>query len=214
MDNYKQIWKTNNKTKLIEFNDELQFNDFKSNGYNIKSTVHNKFSRIRVTIVDWTNGKKEKTNVINYLLLPSKMKLISDRILTKDIDFFSKVDNYTKKAGYYEQKINPHQKDANGNSPVSCINIYYQEKMRSPWTINIEEGVGKVGKNNNTGGIIVQPQTYNRIANSTLYITDSEILDGMIQIKDYINTFETVSMNKMLKARAEYVNTRIKNNAN
>jgi len=103
--NTRQITKSNNKTKLIEFNDMMQGNDFSEISGVMKSSVHSKFSRIRVTIVDWTNGKGESAVVVNHNITPITMKTIAELVLSGNTEVFEQTDKYSKRPAFLNKKL-------------------------------------------------------------------------------------------------------------
>lgn len=200
---YQQIIKVNNRTKLIEFLDCLQSNDFSKETGVQKSTTHGKFSRIQATIVDWTNGKKEKAVVVSYNFHPTVLKAISHAVLTNQLEDFKKTDKYSKKNGYFEQKINFYNKNDEGYSPVSSINIRFQEKMNAPWTITIENGLG-IAEISDIGGVSIKRGTYKPLNSATVYLTQLQMIQCMTELKDYIQNFENIHMERMLEYREQY----------
>ncbi|QUH21902.1 hypothetical protein [Alkaliphilus sp. B6464] len=201
--NTKQITKSNNSTKLVEFNDRLQFNDFSQELGVQKSTVHGKFSRVQIVIVDWTKGKGDKAVVVQHNLTPDVMKGVCEMVLSGNTAEFEKQDRYTKSTGFNESKINFYQKDEEGFSPVTNFNIKYQGNMNSPWTISIETGKGKAQKSEN-GGISIAKGTYIKENVSTVYLSKGEMLIRMLEVRDYIKDFETAHFYKMLEQRLEW----------
>lgn len=201
--NVKQITKSNNKTKLIEFNDNLQVNDFSDEFGLKKSTVHGKFSKIQVVIVDWTKGKGENAVVVQHNLNPDVMKAICEMVLSGDTSEFEKQDRYTKAIGFSESKINFYQKDENGYSPVTMFNIRYQKNMNSPWTITIETGKG-IAQTNENGGISIKKGTYKKEKSATVYLSRGEMIARMTEVRDYIRNFEMVHFAEMLKNREKW----------
>lgn len=201
--NTRQIAKSNNKTKLIEFNDMMQYNDFSEVTGVLKSTVHSKFSRIRATIVDWTNGKGENAVVVNHNLTPASMKMITELVLAGNISEFEQVDKYSKKTGYYEQKIDHRNVDNQGYSPVSRFNIRYQENLASPWTITIENGMG-IAVISDIGGVSIKSGSYKELRSATVYLSRTEMIARMIEIRDYILAFEQAGIKEMLEYRSEF----------
>lgn len=198
--NTRQIAKSNNKTKLIEFNDMMQYNDFSEVAGIKRSTVHSKFSRIRVTIVDWTNGKGENAVVVNHNLTPINIKTIAELVLSGNTEIFEQIDKYSKKTGYYEQKIDHRTVDDKGLSPVSRFNIRYQANMASPWTITIENGMGVVAVSD-IGGINIKSGSYKELRSATVYLSKTEMIAKMIEIRDYILAFENAGIKDMLECR-------------
>ena len=211
--NIRQITKSNNKTKLIEFNDKMQFNDFSEETGVIKSSTHNKFSRIQLTIVDWTEGKKEKAIVVSHNITPSNLKLVAEMVLRNNTAVFEQIDKYTKKAGYLEQKINFRKKNERGCSPVTFLNIRYQSNMNSPWTITIENGEG-IPQISSIGGVTIKAGSYQKIASATVFLSTTEFVSKMIEVKDYIQSFETSHFLKMLHLRAEKEKEKVEMQAN
>ena len=201
--NTRQIAKSNNRTKLIEFNDMLQGNDFSEVAGVMKSSIHSKFSRIRVTIVDWTNGKGENAIVVNHNITPVMMKTIAQLILSGDIEMFQQTDKYSKRTGFFEQKIDHRNKDGQGYSPVSRLNIRYQPNMNSPWTITIENGKG-IAVISDIGGVSIKSGSYQELRSATVYLSKAEMIARMIEVRDYILAFEQSHIKEMLKHRENY----------
>lgn len=203
VENPRRIAKSNNKTKLIEFTDRMGFNDFSKESGVISSTVHNKFSRIVATIVDWTNGKGDKAIVVNHNLNPLVVKTIAHLVLSGNTVEFEKMDNYSKQTGFFEQKIDYYKKDENGMSPVSKFNIRYQANMSSPWTISIENGLG-VALISDIGGVSIKSGSYQKLKTSTVYLSKTEMVAKMVELTDYINAFEQAFFKDMIVKRMEY----------
>lgn len=201
--NTRQITKSNNKTKLIEFNDMMQGNDFSEISGVMKSSVHSKFSRIRVTIVDWTNGKGESAVVVNHNITPITMKTIAELVLSGNTEVFEQTDKYSKKTGFFEQKIDHRTKDNDGLSPVSRFNIRYQPNMASPWTITIENGQG-VAVISDIGGVSIKGGSYKELRSATVYLSKAEMIAKMIELRDYILAFEQSHIREMLEHRENF----------
>jgi len=201
--NTKQISKSNNKTKLIEFNDKLQFNDFTDECGVKRTTVHGKFSRINVVIVDWTKGKGDMAVVVQHNIEPAIMKGICNLVLIGDTTEFEKQDKYTKSIGFTENKINIYQRDSEGYCPVTYFNIKFQPQMSNPWTITIETGKGKTQKNENDG-IFIAKGTYIRESEAVIYLSKLEMHIKMLDVLDTIRNFETTNYPLMIKKRDDW----------
>lgn len=201
--NTRQIAKSNNRTKLIEFNDNLSYNDFTDEAGVKRSTIHSKFSRIQVTIVDWTAGKGEKAVVVNHNITPQNMKLLAEMVLHGDVSEFEKQDKYSKQKGYFEQKINHRNKDEKGLSPVTRFNVYYQPQMSAPWTITIENGLG-VAAVSNIGGISIKSGSYQKQNSATVYLSKTEMVLKMLEVRDYIMNFEQNFFRDMIIDRTNF----------
>jgi len=201
--NTRQICKSNNRTKLIEFNDKMQYNDYSEVAGLKRSTVHSKFSRIVATIVDWSNGKGDKAVVVNHNVTPLNMKTIAELVLSGNTQEFEIIDKYSKKTGYYEQKIDHRTVNDEGYSPVTRFNIRYQANMASPWTITIENGIG-IAVISNIGGVSIKSGSYKELRAATVYLSKTEMITKMIEIRDYITAFEQIHMKEMLEHRNEF----------
>ena len=197
----RQIAKTNTSNKLVEFNDKLQPNIFGEAGVE-KSSPHGKYSRVEVTIVDFSNGKKEKAIVGTYNLSPDFAKLIAHLVITGNTSEFEKPDKNLGVTGVAEQKINHYKVDDLGYSPVSKFVTRIQPQMNSPWTITIENGKGKAEKST-IGGISIAKGTYVKENSCTIYISTREMLKLMITLNDYINNFEFWMFKPMIEKRTE-----------
>ena len=201
----RQITKSNNRTKVIEWGDNLQANDFSEKTGVNKSSIHSKFSRIKIVIVDWTSGKKEKAVVVSHNMLPSNMKTIAELVIKNNFAVFEQPDKNKKQKGYLEHNINFYRKDEDGYSPVNIFNLQYQAAMNSPWTITITNGLA-IASFNKLGGVSIKQGTYRKINTATVYLSHFEMLSKMIEVRDYIRTFETINMSRMLKCREEKEN--------
>lgn len=201
--NTKQITKINAKTKLLEFNDRLQWNDFSKERGVAKSIVHGKFSRINLAMVDWTKGKGDKAVVTTHNVTPDVIKMIAELVMMNMTSEFTKTDKYTKKTGFFEQKIDQYKKDDKGLSPVSILNIRYQEQMDSPWTITLENGNG-VAETSDIGGIKIKSGSYKTTGSVTMYLSKADMIKKMAEVRDHILAFETSHMKDMLAKRTEF----------
>lgn len=204
--NVNQITKCNNKTKLLEFNDKLQHNDFSEKTGVQKSTTHSKFSRIELVIVDWTKGKGSSATVVNYKLHPTKIKALCELIVSGNTGVFEATDSFTKQKGYFEQKINHYEKNEKGLSPVSKVNIRFdiQLSMGPSFVVTIENGVGKVAKSQ-IGGISIQSGTYQKLSSSSVYISKTEMVFKAMEIRDHIQNFELINTPKMYEGRRNFI---------
>lgn len=196
MINFKRITKTANANghKILEFNDFMQINNFDENkGGNLSSTLHSKFSKIGVIIVDTTGGKKEKAKVLKFNFEPSTIKAIAQKIVDGSKDLFI--------PGYMLEKIDPYNADNNGYSQVSKITIRYQEQMNNPWTFIIENGIGVPVKNATTGGINIKKGSYKKSCFSQVVMDNWTAIIKMCEIKNYIDKWENVNMSSFIKLR-------------
>lgn len=214
IENLRQITRANGKNKLVEFNDNMQFNDFSDKGGVKKSRVHSKFSKIEVVMVDWSLGKKNKAVVISHNFNPSTIKAIANAIISGNMDLFT-----GKGRGFIQQKIDLYKPDANNNNlcPVSKISIRYEQQMNNPWTITLESGVGFADKSP-TGGVQIRKGSYQKRNESKLALSIIDMIEKMTDVRDYINQFESYYMAPMLKTRNRLERKRIeeykKNKAN
>ena len=201
--NTRQITKSNNRTKLIEFNDKMQFNDFSEVAGVTKSSVHSRFSRITATIVDWTKGKGDKAVVVNHNINPINIKTMAEMVIAGNVAEFERMDKYSKKTGYFEQKIDHRTKNTEGLSPVTSFNVRYQGQMGSPWTLTIANGVG-VAVTSEIGGISIKAGSYHELSSATVYLSRTEMLSKMIELRDYIRDFESAYFKEMIYKRTAF----------
>lgn len=197
----RQITKTNTSNKVLEFNDKLQSNNFGEHGVE-RSTPHNTFSRIEVTIVDFSKGKKENAVVSQYNITPEMAKTIAGLFLSGDYPEFEKPDPALGGVGFVEQKINHYKVDEDGFSPVTKFNIKHQPNMKSPWTISIEVGKGKAERTP-IGGVNIKRGTYQKSHDCTMYISKKEMYKMMTTLNDYVKNFEMWSFRAMIEERTK-----------
>ena len=124
------------------------------------------------------------------------LKAISHAVLTNQLEDFKRRTN-TAKNGYFEQKINVYNKNDEGYSPVSSINIRFQEQMNAPWTITIENGLG-IAEISDIG-VSIKRGTYKPLNSATVYLTRLQMIQLMTELKDYIHNFENIHMERMLE---------------
>jgi hypothetical protein len=216
--NSKQIIKIGRQKKILESNDKLQVNDFfEETGYS-RSTLHGRFSRVQLVIVDTKDGTGSKAKVGKYNFTIDMFKSIFGVISIDPI-------KYKELALAYNQSLTPsknndflsgfkidhYKKDANGYSPTTNIKLTYEEAMRndSKWKIAIDIGIGIAEKKENL--VTVKAGTYKKIETATINITGPELKKLLMDTKDYVDAWEIISFPKMLAFRDAF-DDRAKNN--
>lgn len=165
---YPQIEKTvkKNKTKLIEFIDNLDFHD-----------------KIRINALDYSKGTGNNTVSVSANINSTNMLLIADAfLLRKGFSSAKKLENGSIVL-YSETKINPYKTNDQGLCAYSCINfIKNSPNMRIPYTISITNAWGRK-KEDTTGRVVC---VANSIVNSTkvdVFLGESDLFSLMQEIK-------------------------------
>lgn len=208
-DNLKQIAKYTTKTTVLDFVDNLKINNFDNKLGQRKSTVHEIYSRIKLTIVDWSKGKKENAVVVQYNLEPEQLKALSYLIINNKNEFFNSQDNNQKRHSYSKYKVNHYNRNTEtGMAPVSRLDVTYETGLKAgpKWKITIENGEAPplVGEE---GQVTYNSNKYVSLKKASIYISPLDAVVLMMQVYSYINNFELVNFNSMLKNR----NTLIEN---
>ena len=202
-DNLKQIAKYTTKSTVLDFVDNLKLNAFDSKSSQRKSTVHETYSRIKLTIVDWSKGKKENAVVVQYNLEPEQLKAISYLIMNNKFEFFSYQDSQQKRPSYSKYKVNHYSKNQEtGMAPVSRLDITYETglKVGHKWKITIENGEAPPIISEE-GQVTYNSSKYTSLKRASIYISPIDAVVLMMQVYSYIENFELVNFSNMLKNR-------------
>lgn len=179
--NTRQIVKYQTGRALVEFNDKLSIADPEK-----ASNLHSNFSKIKIVANNYENGSIITEANIN----PDTMKLLATMILSGE------------KIEYSEQKINPYSKNEKGEAKVNSFSIKFNEKMRYPWNIVVENGYA-IPEKQPTGGTATKKGTYRKDKEVKIFIDDMSIKKMMLTIKDYIAVFEADAFSKLMPKRTE-----------
>lgn len=181
--NARQITKFQNSKNLIEFNDRLAVASAEA-----ASSLHSPYSKIHVVALDYSQGTGDKTVIVEANIDPEKMKYLAHAILHGQLTRWS------------EQKILAHRTNENGESRVTIVTIEYNEKMNSPWIIQIENGMA-IPVKTATGGTMAQKGSYRREKAVRVFISDEHMKTMMLQVLDYIRAWEIAVLPSLVRAR-------------
>lgn len=106
---------------------------------------------------------------------------------------------------YREQKINPNAANpANGDEfKVTLFSVEYNPKMRSPWTVIIENGWGQLDRRDN-GGTAIKRGSYRKEKTVKAFIDDERFRELMRECNDYVVHFEQYVFGTLMKEREAY----------
>jgi len=185
--NPRQITKYQTDKKLIEFNDKLSPAAVEN-----ASRIHAGWSKINVVGIDYTEGKKEKAVVADINIDPITVKYL-----------YSEVSRNEKNLDFTEQKVLANKLNAAGEARVTVFSVKYNDKMRYPWNITIENGVGKA-ETQTTGGTALQKGTYRKEKRIQIVVSDVEFKKILQAINDYVYCFEQATLPELLRQRDIY----------
>jgi len=190
--NPRQIVRFMNNKVLLAFQDNMQV----ETGENA-SAIHNQYSKVRMTLMDYSQGKGTKAVIVNCNMDIDTVKYIAETILNGvAVDF-------------KESKILSYKKDDTGKSPVIHVNIKYctDEKtgqpLSSPWMFSVANGNG-IADQTQTGGTVCRKGSYKKIGEVKVYMSEADCFKTLITVRDYIRNFEIVNFASLMKARAAY----------
>ena len=120
-----------------------------------------------------------------YQLAKQKIELMSDKV-------------------FVEQKISPNtiSKDSQ-YSKVTTLTIEYNTKMKIPWTIIVENGLG-IREQTSTGGYKIKSQSYKDGKRIRMFLSDNDIRKLFRKASDYVKSWETTNLSHTMKQRQEY----------
>ncbi len=188
------VLKTNRK--LVAFYDKLRFasvcnyaqlhadGEYVENGRKIRSLIG-------LTLLDYTNGKGDKTITVKGNLSPDEVEYIYSR-LNAGFPIFE----------LYHDKIFG-AKDAHGYSQVTKLFItrnthdYQGNPLRIPWKIEVENGKG-IAAQNQSGGTYIQKNSFQPISKAFINITDEDMFTLLNRVVKYIRVWEFVVSQSLL----------------
>jgi hypothetical protein len=104
-----------------------------------------------------------------------------------------------------EQKINPNAANpANGNEyKVTNFLVEFNPRMRSPWTVSIENGWGQLERRQN-GGFNIKKGSYRKEKAVKAFIEDEKFREMIRECNDYIMHFEQCVFAELMRQRNEF----------
>jgi len=200
LSNPRQIVKYQTNKYLLEVIDHLQIADPEN-----ASHIHNKYSRLKINALDYSQGTGEKTVFANANIDAVTAKYIAEIVLS------SPSGNPSKAKVYSEQKILSHALNDNGLAKVTIFTIMYDSGRNYCWQITVENGSGKPQKQS-SGGIAVEKGSYKKGNQIQVYMNDIDCKKYFLTVRDYVLAWETVHLRSLLQDRARYEeqnNTRV-----
>lgn len=182
--NTRQICKYQTGKNLIEFNDRMSQADAENAGH-----IHSRYSKIKVVGKDYSKGTGEKAVDVELNLDPSTVKTLVEMVFSGE------------RINFKEQKILAHKKDDDGYSKVTNINMYYNDKMRLPWNIVLENGRG-IAETQKTGGTAMKKGSYKKDQEVKIFMDDMSFKKMLKQLMDYIHYFELTAYARLMKERS------------
>ena len=176
----KQITKYVTTKKLLEFNDKLRLPPLEyyahvhANG-DKNSTGKNVTSLIGITMLDYSNGKGDKTVSVEANITPDDLMFV--------------LDNIRRGAQTYENRQDKifGEPDKDSKCQVTKLSITRTPNMNYPWCIEIENGKGVKEKNAQTGGRYIKSGTYTKEASMKLNLNDYDLYKQLWRVEQYIN---------------------------
>ena len=120
----------------------------------------------------------------NYQMAVQKIELLSEKV-------------------FYEQKIAPNTQPGSNYSKVTALTIEYNTKMKSPWTIVVENGLG-IREQTQTGGYKIKSGSYKDGKRIRLFLSDNDARKLFRKAADYVRAWEATNQGAAAKQRHEY----------
>lgn len=203
--NARQICKYQTNKCLIEFNDNLVIAEPEA-----ASNIHGKYSRIQLVAMDYSQGTGEKTIIADYNLNPETAKYIAEEVINGVMFLENRIltcrtqeaDTFKFKM-FSEQKILSHRSNDAGQSKVTILSIEYDRSKKYCWIVTVENGLA-IAERQPNGGTAMKRGSYKKEKTVRAFISDYDFKKLMITLRDYIRTWETVNLNRLLKARETF----------
>lgn len=234
MINAKQIAKVGRKNIILDISDNLQTNDFYNKSGILKTTVHGRFSKITLNLVDTKSGKGNKAKVtgfnfsinelhtftklcgvMNFQNIDNLEKIFTPELFVKNCIEYNKQNRGTDYPFAYMLKINPYKTDQKGLSPVTKIKLSYEKDMRTKykWKISLESGsaIANEGKTAFLQGAFKQG-SYKKDLSSYVNVDQDELIEIITRTIHHITLWEAANYGLMLKYRDAFLRRFKKNN--
>lgn len=181
----KQITKYVTTKKLLEFNDKMRLppleyyahvhanGDKNSDGKNVTSLIG-------ITMLDYSNGKGDKTVTVDANITPDELMFVLANIKRGTASFETRQEKIFGEPG------------SDGKCRVTKLSITRSSKegVNYPWCIEIENGRAEKAKNNQTGGSYIKSGTYTEEAKVKLNLNDYDLFKQLWRVEQYINVWE------------------------
>jgi len=80
--------------------------------------------------------------------------------------------------------------------------------MNSPWTINIENGLG-IATISDIGGVSIKGGSYKRLKYATVYLSEVNMISKMEELYDYVQSFEKAFFKDMIIKRTSNIKAKV-----
>ena len=205
----RQITKYVTTKKLLEFNDKMRLPSIENYAHVHANGDKNKdgknvTSLIGITMLDYSNGKGDKTVTVDANITPDELMFVLANIKRGAVSFETK-----------QEKIFG-EPDKDGKCRVTKLLIARSSKdgMNYPWTIEIENGRAVKAKNAQTGGSYIKSGTYEEEAKVKLNLNDYDLFKQLWRVEQYINIWELTYVPQRIRQAKEIMLKNAKENEN
>lgn len=194
MINANQLFKAGRKTKIFEVSDKLVVNDFYNNTGFITSHIEGKMSRIKITIVDISKGKKSNANVGEFNFTSAEWRQHTKYLLNSRN--FKGIFN----KGLIITKANPYKKINNVMIEVKSLKITFEDGLDKPkWKFEIITGMAK--PKDDFGYDVKSYKELKRVN----FLLDIIEVNSMVEyVTEYIQLWKQANFNKFLENRQAF----------
>ncbi|EGT0691004.1 hypothetical protein ACSW9V_15460 (plasmid) [Clostridium perfringens] len=206
MINANQLFKAGRTTKIFEVTDRLAVNDFyNTTGYK-SSSVEGKMSRIKITIVDVSKGKKTNANVGEFNLTTVEWKHNFNYLL--NIQNFK--SRFQKNKGILNlTKANPHKKIGGSMIEVKTLKVSFEEGLRGGPKWKFEIITGQAVPKDDFG---YDSKTYKETRKVNFFLDIAEVNEMVEYVSEYIALWKQSVFSQFLINRKAFINRASKNN--
>lgn len=187
---------------------DLEMNASKNSGVYFKNSINEKKKKLELL----TNNLNSNTNTTEIAKIKQEIEQLKDDIAFAKMSFANAQCNYQmcvqkielmSEKVFYEQKISPNKLQNSQYSNVTALTIEYNTKMKAPWTIVVENGLG-IREQTQTGGYKIKSGSYKDGKRVRLFLSDNDIRKLFRKAADYVRSWETTNQAAASKQRAEY----------
>ena len=106
----------------------------------INAGLHSSFSKIKVRALDYSG---ENTQFAEVNIDPAVFKAFAHRVLLGRVKSYSQPTKLVEKINIHKDALDADGEKIPGFHPVSILTVQFDESLRSPWKIIIENGIAK-----------------------------------------------------------------------
>lgn len=190
-----QISKYQTGKKLIELVSRLK-PGYPAQNMDANITLHHNWSKIGITLLDYSNGTGPKTISCRCNIDPDLIRYLLENL--KNMMFLAITKPAAAQFSYSEEKLISKRRNEDGTSPMTKLKISRipvgqdGQPRKQPWIVQIENGTA-IPETTSTGGTMAQKGSYKVASVANITLTDKDMFSLLSDGDSYVRNWEVIA---------------------